>query len=130
MSTGTNQMENEEKTVDNNQSFSNESTVQTASFSDFQHIPLTKQNERNLEMLLDIQLKVAVELGKTQRTVKDILDLSQGSIVELDKLAGEPVDVLVNDKLIAKGEVVVIDENFGVRVTDIISQEDRIMKLN
>lgn len=130
MTFGTNQMENVEKVLDTNESISNQSTVHTASFSEFEHVPLTKQNERNLEMLLDIQLKVAVELGKTQRTVKDILDLSQGSIVELDKLAGEPVDVLVNDKLIAKGEVVVIDENFGVRVTDIISQEDRIMKLN
>jgi len=130
MPTGTNQIEKEEVPTENKQTISNESNVQTASFSSFENIPLTRQNERNLEMLLDIQLKVAVELGKTQRTVKDILDLSQGSIVELDKLAGEPVDVLVNNKLIAKGEVVVIDENFGVRVTDIISQEDRIMKLN
>lgn len=61
--------------------------------------------------------------------IKDILELQQGSIVELDKLAGEPVDILVNNKLIAKGEVVVIDENFGVRVTDIVSQFDRIQKI-
>jgi len=80
-------------------------------------------------MLLDIPLKVTVELGRTERTIKDILDLSAGSIIELDKLAGEPVDVFVNDKLIAKGEVVVIEENFGVRVTDVISQTDRIMNL-
>src|SRR5690625_7287874 len=104
MPTGTNQIEKEEVSTENKQTISNESNVQTASFSSFENIPLTRQNERNLEMLLDIQLKVAVELGKTQRTVKDILDLSQGSIVELDKLAGEPVDVLVNNKLIAKGE--------------------------
>ena len=70
-----------------------------------------------------------VELGRTKRSVQDILSLSSGSIIELDKLAGEPVDILVNNKLIAKGEVVVIDENFGVRVTSIISQSDRLNKL-
>jgi flagellar motor switch protein FliN/FliY len=70
-----------------------------------------------------------VELGRTKRTVQEILALSSGAIIELDKLAGEPVDILINSKLIAKGEVVVIDENFGVRVTDIISQKDRINKL-
>jgi flagellar motor switch protein FliN/FliY len=80
-------------------------------------------------MLLDIPLQVTVELGRTKRTVQEILALSSGSIIELDKLAGEPVDILINSKLIAKGEVVVIDENFGVRVTDIISQRDRINKL-
>ena len=80
-------------------------------------------------MLLDIPLQVTVELGRTKRTVQEILALSSGAIIELDKLAGEPVDILINSKLIAKGEVVVIDENFGVRVTDIISQRDRINKL-
>lgn len=80
-------------------------------------------------MLLDIPLQVTVELGRTKRSVKDILELSTGSIIELDKLAGEPVDILVNNKLIAQGEVVVIDESFGVRVTDIVSQSDRIRKL-
>jgi flagellar motor switch protein FliN/FliY len=83
----------------------------------------------NLNMLMHIPLKLTVELGRTQKLIRDILDLSQGSIVELDKLAGEPVDILVNDQLIAKGEVVVIDENFGVRVTEIITQWDRIQKL-
>jgi flagellar motor switch protein FliN/FliY len=83
----------------------------------------------NLNMLMHIPLKLSVELGRTQKLIKDILDLSQGSIVELDKLAGEPVDILVNDQLIAKGEVVVIDENFGVRVTEIITQWDRLQKL-
>ena len=80
-------------------------------------------------MLLDIPLQVTVQLGKTKRTVKEILELSSGSIIELDKLAGEPVDIHINNRLIAKGEVVVIDENFGVRVTDIISQSDRLRKL-
>ncbi|MBB6674605.1 flagellar motor switch phosphatase FliY [Cohnella nanjingensis] len=86
-------------------------------------------DETNLNLLLDIPLRVTVELGRTQKQIKDILELSQGSIIELDKLAGEPVDILVNNKLIAKGEVVVIDENFGVRVTDIVSQWDRVQKI-
>ncbi|MEI3604606.1 flagellar motor switch phosphatase FliY [Pseudogracilibacillus sp. SE30717A] len=109
---------------------SHDSTIQSASFSEFETVDLSQHNQRNLDMLLDIPLKVTVELGRTKQTVEDILDLSPGSVLELDKLAGEPVDVLVNNKLIAKGEVVVIDENFGVRVTDIVSQRDRLMKLN
>lgn len=106
-----------------------DAAVQQASFTEFEKVDMTQTNKRNLDMLLDIPLKVTVELGKTKRSVKDILDLSAGSIIELDKLAGEPVDILVNGKLIAEGEVVVIDENFGVRVTDIISATDRIMSL-
>ncbi|MHC8967473.1 flagellar motor switch phosphatase FliY [Priestia aryabhattai] len=103
--------------------------VQPASFSEFEHVSSPQGDSRNLDMLLDIPLQVTVELGRTKRTVQEILTLSSGSIIELDKLAGEPVDILINNKLIAKGEVVVIDENFGVRVTDIISQRDRINKL-
>jgi flagellar motor switch protein FliN len=80
----------------------------------------------NLNLLMDVQMSVTVELGRTKMYIKDILGLGAGSIIELDKLAGEPVDLLVNGKLIAKGEVVVIDENFGVRVTDIVSPTDRI----
>ncbi|MDY0408171.1 flagellar motor switch protein FliN [Paracerasibacillus soli] len=103
--------------------------IQEAAFSDLTQAELNNSEKRNLDMLLDIPLKVTVELGRTNRTIKDILDLTSGSIVELDKLAGEPVDILVNEKLIAKGEVVVIDENFGVRVTDIVSQIDRLKNL-
>ncbi|TFJ94674.1 flagellar motor switch phosphatase FliY [Lentibacillus salicampi] len=105
------------------------SSIQQATFSELEQVSLNKNEKQNLDMLLDIPLKVSVELGRTKRTIKDILELSAGSVIELDKLAGEPVDILVNEKLIAKGEVVVIDENFGVRVTDIISQSDRLMKL-
>lgn len=104
-------------------------SIQPASFSEFDQVQVDNRSHRNLDMLLDIPLKVTVELGRTNRTVEDILDLSSGSIIELDKLAGEPVDILVNNKLIAQGEVVVIDENFGVRVTDIVSQTDRLMNL-
>ncbi|WP_169083071.1 flagellar motor switch phosphatase FliY [Paenibacillus sp. PL91] len=103
--------------------------VQPVQFANFGNAPFVQPDETNLNLLLDIPLKVTVELGRTQKQIKDILELSQGSIIELDKLAGEPVDILVNNKLIAKGEVVVIDENFGVRVTDIVSQWDRIQKL-
>ena len=104
--------------------------VQPVEFSSFTpERPLAGQEVNNLDMLLDIPLQVTVELGRTIRSVKEILSLSSGSIIELDKLAGEPVDILVNKRLIAKGEVVVIDENFGVRVTDIISQSDRLKKL-
>nr|WP_253288856.1 flagellar motor switch phosphatase FliY [Amphibacillus sp. MSJ-3] len=104
-------------------------SVQDAQFSSFEPLDLPEAEQRNLDMLLDIPLQVTVELGRTRRAVKDILELSSGSIIELDKLAGEPVDIHVNNKLIAQGEVVVIDENFGVRVTDIISQSDRLKNL-
>jgi len=104
--------------------------VQTASFSEFNQVDLPQVQQRNLDMLLDIPLNVTVELGRTKQTVAEILELTSGSIIELDKLAGEPVDVLVNSKLVAKGEVVVMEENFGVRVTDIVSQKDRLQKLN
>jgi flagellar motor switch protein FliN len=83
----------------------------------------------NLELLLDVQMALTVELGRTKKYVKEILSLGEGSIIELDKLAGEPVDLLVNGKLIARGEVVVIDENFGVRVTDIVGPAERVQRL-
>ena len=81
---------------------------------------------QNLNLLLDVQMPLTVELGRTRKYVKEILGLGEGSIIELDKQAGEPVDLMVNKKLIAKGEVVVIDENFGVRVTDIVSPKERL----
>ncbi|MCU9612094.1 flagellar motor switch phosphatase FliY [Caldibacillus lycopersici] len=103
--------------------------VQPVLFNSFSQNSSNKEEPRNLQMLFDIPLQVTVELGRTKKLVKDILELSPGSIIELDKLAGEPVDILVNNRLIAKGEVVVIEENFGVRVTDIVSQTERINKI-
>lgn len=103
--------------------------VQPVQFANFNTQTNVHADESNMNLLLDIPLRVTVELGRTHKQIKDILELAQGSIIELDKLAGEPVDILVNNKLIAKGEVVVIDENFGVRVTDIVNQWDRIQKL-
>ncbi|MEX3744467.1 MULTISPECIES: flagellar motor switch phosphatase FliY [Lysinibacillus] len=103
--------------------------VQQAQFASFDTNVISQPEARNLNMLLDIPLQVTVELGRTKRSVKEILELSSGSIIELDKLAGEPVDILVNSRLIAKGEVVVIDENFGVRITDVLSQAERLNNL-
>ncbi|MGL4523791.1 MAG: flagellar motor switch phosphatase FliY, partial [Bacilli bacterium] len=103
--------------------------VQPASFAAFDSATHNDIDARNLDMLYDIQLNVAVELGRTRKSIREILELSQGSIIELDKLAGEPVEILVANKLVARGEVVVIEENFGVRVTDIISRKDRLNNL-
>lgn len=85
--------------------------------------------DRNLGLILDIPLRVTVELGRTKMPVSELLNLTQGSVVELSKLAGEPMEVLVNDKLIAKGEAVVVNEKFGVRLTDIISPTERVESL-
>ncbi|AUZ38682.1 flagellar motor switch phosphatase FliY [Bacillus sp. MBGLi79] len=103
--------------------------VSPVEFSAFDLNEATQAPINNLDMLLDIPLSITVELGRTKRSVKEILELSAGSIIELDKLAGEPVDILVNQRIVAKGEVVVIEENFGVRVTDILSQAERINNL-
>lgn len=105
------------------------SNVQPVQFASFDQGGSISSDIQNLDLLMDIPLQVTVELGRTKKLIKEILELSPGSIVELDKLAGEPVDILVNNKLIAKGEVVVIEENFGVRVTDILSQVERMNKL-
>ena len=78
---------------------------------------------------MDITLELSVELGRTKMQVREILDLGPGAVINLKKLAGEPVEVLVNNKLVAKGEVVVLDENFGVRITSLVSREDRIKSL-
>jgi len=83
----------------------------------------------NIELLMDVELDVIIELGRTRMRIGDILRLVPGAIIELDKLAGEPVDVLINNKPIAKGEVVILDENFGVRITSIINQEQRLKSL-
>ncbi|MEK7768998.1 MAG: flagellar motor switch protein FliN [Pseudomonadota bacterium] len=84
----------------------------------------------DLDMILDIPVQMTVELGRTRIAIKSLLQLAQGSVVELDGLAGEPMDVLVNGCLIAQGEVVVVNERFGVRLTDIITPSERIRKLN
>ena len=102
--------------------------VQPAMFAPLSTAPV-QVNDANIGLILDVPLQVTVELGRTRKTIKDILELTNGSIVELDKLAGEPVDIMVNGKFLAKGEVVVIDENFGVRITDIVSPAERAQQL-
>lgn len=89
----------------------------------------TSAKDRNLNLILDIPLRVTVELGRTKMPVSELLNLTQGSVIELTKLAGEPMEVLVNEKLIARGEAVVVNEKFGVRLTDIISPSERIEQL-
>lgn len=84
---------------------------------------------RDLDFLLDIPLEITAELGRTRMLIRDLLQLGQGSVIELDKIAGEPMEILVNNKLVARGEVVVVNEKFGVRLTDIISPTERIRQL-
>ena len=91
---------------------------------------LNAGEQGNISLIMDVFMEMTVELGRTKKTIKDILGMGEGTIIELDKLAGEPVDILVNHKKIAKGEVVVIDENFGVRVTEILSPMERVTELN
>ena len=86
-------------------------------------------NRNNIDLLLDVKMPVAIELGRTEMPISEILGLGPGSVVELNKLAGEPVDLLVNNKVIARGEVVVVDENFGVRITLLMSPQERLKSL-
>jgi flagellar motor switch protein FliN/FliY len=90
---------------------------------------VTSQEQGNIGLIMDVFMEMTVELGRTRKLIKEILGMGEGTIIELDKLAGEPVDILVNHKLIAKGEVVVIDENFGVRVTEIVSPMERMNEM-
>lgn len=103
-------------------------TVKPVQFQHFEEEPMLTSSS-SIDLILDVPLEVTVELGRTSKTIKEILEISPGTIVELDKMAGEPVDILVNGKLVAKGEVVVIDENFGVRITEILNSIDRVKSL-
>ncbi|NMD69115.1 flagellar motor switch phosphatase FliY [Bacillus sp. DNRA2] len=103
--------------------------VQKVEFTSFSEPARSPEGVHNLNMLYDIPLEITVELGRTELPIKKILELGPGAVIPLDKLAGEPVDILANHKLIAKGEVVVIEENFGVRITDIISPADRLSNM-
>ena len=94
-----------------------------------QEVPVAESDTNNLDLILDIPLRVTVELGRSKMVVSELLNLGQGSVVELNKLAGEPMEILVNDKLVARGEAVVVNEKFGVRLTDIISPKERVEQL-
>lgn len=108
----------------------NHVTVQPAQFTSFDGMQSTFGMEnQNLELVLDVSLKLTVELGRTELPIKSVLELTRGSVIELERIAGEPVDLLANGKLIAKGEVVVIEDNFGLRITSIVSPADRLKNL-
>jgi flagellar motor switch protein FliN/FliY len=107
----------------------NPPNVQPVQFASLQMQPAPPESG-NIGLIMDVYMEMTVELGRTKKLIKEILGMGEGTIIELDKLAGEPVDILVNHKLIAKGEVVVIDENFGVRVTEIVSPMERMNDLS
>jgi len=100
-----------------------------ASFDELGHGVVEEEGSANLDFLLDIPLEVSVELGRNRLLINDMLQLSQGSVIELTKQAGEPVDIYVNNKLLGKGEVIVVNERFGVRITEIISPADRVKNM-
>jgi flagellar motor switch protein FliN/FliY len=101
-----------------------------AQFQDLQKEPVaTVGAETNLDVILDIPVTISMEIGHTKISIRNLLQLNQGSVVELDRLAGEPMDVLVNNCLVAHGEVVVVNEKFGIRLTDIVSAAERVKKL-
>jgi flagellar motor switch protein FliN/FliY len=107
-----------------NESTENPETTDPASDGDLEG------GKRSLDMLLDVPLQVTVELGRRRMRIGDLLALAKGSVVELDKVAGEPLDVRVNDQLVARGEAVVINDKFGVRLTDVVSTRDRVRGLS
>ncbi|HQN64418.1 MAG TPA: flagellar motor switch protein FliN [Methylophilus sp.] len=105
-------------------------TAQTQVFAEFSSQNKLHESQNDIDFILDIPVQLTVELGRTKIAIKNLLQLAQGSVVELDGLAGEPMDVLVNGCLIAQGEVVVVNDKFGIRLTDIITPAERIRKIN
>ncbi|MBT9176815.1 MAG: Flagellar motor switch protein FliN [Firmicutes bacterium] len=106
-----------------------EVAVHRAQFSPFQ-VPLQTGPGQNIDLILDVPLQVSVVLGKSRRAIKDVLAMGAGSVVELDRMVEDQVDVLVNGMLIARGEIVVVNENFGVRITSILSPAERLREIN
>ncbi len=105
--------------------------VQVAEFDALasDNLPMGRDDDHNMDMILDIPVTIAMEIGRTKISIRNLLQLNQGSVVELDRLAGEPMDVLVNGTLVAHGEVVVVNEKFGIRLTDVVSPAERVKKL-
>jgi len=120
-------MAEENENIENGES--EESTQDSLAQNSVEKLEEKEQGEMNLDFILDIPLELSVELGKTKMLVNDLLQLGQGSIIELNKLAGESLEVYINHKLIARGEVVVVNEKFGVRLTDVITPIDRVKSL-
>jgi len=120
-------VQEELKSVPEDDAFKQE--VSGANFDEFQKGEVKKDASLGLDFILDIPLTVSVELGRGRMLINELLQLGQGSVVELTKLAGEPMDLFVNNRLIARGEVVVVNEKFGVRLTDVVSATERVNKL-
>lgn len=104
-------------------------TAHGGGLPEFASAPAARQLNPDLDMILDIPVRLSMEVGNTQISIRDLLQLGQGSVIELDRLAGEPLDVLVNGTLIAHGEVVVVNDKFGIRLTDIITPAERMRKI-
>lgn len=103
--------------------------VQAAQFQSLDGSLQSEARERKMDILLDLQLPVSIELGRTNMLIRDILDLTRGSVVEFEKLASEPVDILINGKKMAEGEVVVIEKHFGIRITNLVDASERVRNL-
>jgi len=101
-----------------------------AQFGDLQDDSIPNADDVNLDVILDVSVTLALEVGRSKMSIRELLQLAQGSVVELDRLANEPMDVLVNGTLVAHGEIVVVNESFGIRLTDVVSPAERVKKLN
>ncbi len=108
---------------------SEEPEISQVQFENFNQKDQPSSNKDRIDLIMDIVLPVSIELGRTKMYIKDILELERGSIIELDKMAGEPVDLYINNKKMAEGEVVVVDKHFGIRITNLIDPQDRIKNL-
>lgn len=104
-------------------------TLQSRRFDELVPESVGRRREQSLEVIMDIPVTLSMELGRTRMSIRELLQLSQGSVVKLDRPAGDPLDILVNGCLVARGEVVVVNERFGVRITDILSPEERVRRL-
>jgi flagellar motor switch protein FliN/FliY len=124
------QADSEEEEANSPDMGANEMDVQVAELDELsEDKPITPEEKRKLDTILDIPVTISMEVGRSHISIRNLLQLNQGSVVELDRVAGEPLDVLVNGTLIAHGEVVVVNDKFGIRLTDVISQIERIKKL-
>ena len=122
--------ESNEGSVDNKDKKVESDASEDAAFAELGNGETSSSGEHNLDFLLDLPLKVTVELGRNTMLIDKMLQMTQGSVIELEKAAGEPVEIFVNNKLLGKGEVIVVHDRFGVRITEIISQADRIKNMN
>ena len=113
----------------NEQADAEAQAVETAEMQPLQADSVISSDEVNLDVILEIPVTLSMEIGRTEISIRNLLQLNQGSVIELDRLAGEPMDVMVNGTLVAHGEVVVVNEKFGIRLTDIISPQERVKKL-